>query len=58
MLKRAIRNVTKRKVLRQVGMYETCVILSCEYGRLSYSKWQSTSDDENITYRKLSHLNI
>ncbi len=36
----------QRSILRQMGMYETCVILSCDYGRLSYFNWQSKMDDK------------
>jgi len=38
--------VRQRSVLRQLGMYETCVIMSCHYGRLRYAVWQAKMIDD------------
>ena len=38
--------VAQRWKLRQVGMYETVVILSCDNGKLSYATWQVPLSDK------------
>lgn len=38
--------VAQRCLLRQLGMYETIVILSCDSGRLSYATWQAPLSDK------------
>lgn len=38
--------VKQRNLLRRLGMYETCIILSCDYGRLCYALWQAKITDD------------